>query len=54
MDSKSVDQVRAVLNAAYPGWSGPSDPRFVADEIDYKRTAIGEARSRLSDAPSPT
>src|SRR5690606_36952437 len=30
------------------GWQGPSDPRFVAEEIEYKRAAIEKASARLS------
>ncbi len=42
--------IRSVLNAAYRGWIGPSDPRFVKDEIDYKRAAIEKAAARLSNS----
>ena len=50
MNADHIDHIRSVLNAAYPGWTGPSDPRFVADEIDYKRAAIEKATTRLSDS----
>lgn len=48
MNTNQIDQIQAILNAAYPGWTGPSDPRFVADEINYKREANQKAAARLS------
>lgn len=43
-----LERVRSILNAAYPGWTGASDSRFVAEEIEYKRAAIEKASARLS------
>lgn len=33
--------------AAYPGWTGFSDPRFIKDESNYKRTASENAQNLL-------
>jgi 5-methylcytosine-specific restriction enzyme B len=46
--SLRYDQIRSVLNAYYPNWGGASDPRFNAQEIEYKRRAIEKASARLS------
>ncbi len=50
MDSDHVERVRSLLEAYYPGWSGISDPRFVNEEIVYKRETIERASSRLSES----
>lgn len=48
MTSDHIEEIRAILHANYPGWEGPEDPRFVADEIEYKRAAADKAATRLS------
>lgn len=48
MTDEHISEIRSILNAAYPGWGGLTDPRFVKDEIDYKREAVERARSQLS------
>lgn len=49
MSPDRTQHLRAILEAIYPGWTGITDPRFVAGEIDYKRDAIAKASARLSE-----
>ncbi|MDZ4168954.1 MAG: hypothetical protein U1E26_04765 [Coriobacteriia bacterium] len=36
---------------AYPGWTGFSDPRFIKDEVNYKRVASENAQALLGAEP---
>ena len=38
-----------ILDATYQSWIGPNDPRFIADEVEYKRAAIEKASNRLGE-----
>ncbi len=40
--------ILGVLNSYYPDWKGVSDERFVAEEIDYKKSTIELAQKLLS------
>lgn len=40
-------KILSLVRAAYPDWEGIEDPRFVKDEITYKRKACSEARESL-------
>jgi 5-methylcytosine-specific restriction enzyme B len=44
-----LDRLLAIVLARYPNWEGFSDPRFTADEVDYKHKSIEKARTRLSE-----
>lgn len=48
MNPSHIEEIVRVLNAHYPRWEGLSDPRFVDEEIDYKREAIKKARFRIN------
>jgi 5-methylcytosine-specific restriction enzyme B len=39
-----------LLRREFPGWESVTDPRFVAEEIDYKRAAATQAQEMLSAA----
>lgn len=45
-----IDELVALIQREYPGWSGFEDPRFIEDEIGYKRAAVSEAGMSLSRA----
>ena len=47
---EAADSIVPLLDrvlAAYPGWTGFSDPRFIKDESNYKRTASENAQTLL-------
>jgi len=48
MTPEHLDHIFSILNAVYPKWTGYSDPRFVAEEMEYKQKAVEKARARLS------
>lgn len=47
-----VNHVRAISNAAYPGRTGSSGPRFMADDSDYERAANDKTTTRRSYEPT--
>lgn len=50
MNSDHVEHIQSILKVVYPEWAGLTDPRFVSDEIEYKREAIEKASGRLSQS----
>lgn len=45
---KQLERIVQALQSLYPGWESFDDPRFVADEITYKKEAIAKAADQLS------
>ncbi len=48
LSREQVDRVVQTLRSLYPGWESFDDPRFVEDEILYKKKVIAEAANLLS------
>jgi hypothetical protein len=44
MNPESLSKLLQHLEARYPHWAGFADPRFVKDELDYKRAVIARAQ----------
>jgi hypothetical protein len=42
-----VNDLIALVNKTYPDWAGMKDPRFLDEEINYKRKAVALARGQL-------
>ena len=49
LSKKKVEELVELLRKWYPKWKGFSDPRFVKDEIDYKKATIEKAKKLLSE-----
>jgi hypothetical protein len=48
IDRAQVDTLLNLVTEQYPDWQGFSDPRFVSDEINYKRATAAKAQNLLS------
>src|SRR5688572_23676861 len=48
LSREQVDRVVQTLRSLYPGWESFDDPRFIEDEILYKKKVIAEAANLLS------
>lgn len=49
MPEELVDHVLTLVRRAYPDWNGFDHPKFVQDEITYKREAAAQARDLMSE-----
>ncbi|HUP21645.1 MAG TPA: AAA family ATPase [Thermoanaerobaculia bacterium] len=49
MQGKLAEGVVALVRKAYPDWDGFDHPKFVKDELGYKRAAAEKARELLSE-----
>jgi len=45
---EQLDRIVQAIQSFYPGWQSFDDPRFIADEIDYKKRMIAKANDQLS------
>lgn len=48
LSQEQLDRVVQALRAQYPGWESFDNPRFVEDEIPYKKEVIAKAADLLS------
>lgn len=49
IDKQKVDQIITIFRNKYPDLITFSNPRFMKDEVDYKRSTIAKARDLLSN-----
>ena len=50
LSHQQVEDLVKLTRKKYPNWAGFADPKFIKDEIDYKRTAVTKASKLLSQA----
>ncbi|HEY6554823.1 MAG TPA: hypothetical protein VI669_15825, partial [Vicinamibacteria bacterium] len=48
LSREQLDRIVQALRSLYPGWESFDDPRFIEDEITYKKEAIAKAADQLS------
>lgn len=48
LSQEQLDRIIQALRLLYPGWESFEDPRFIADEVTYKKEAIAKAADLLS------
>lgn len=47
ISEEKIRRIVEIFQEHYQGWSGFTDPKFLKDEIDYKRTTIERAKTSL-------
>lgn len=50
LTSSQIDQIKKLVEQKFPDWTGFSDPRFIREEVDYKKGAIQKARELLNES----
>lgn len=50
LSREQLDRIVQALRSQYPGWESFDDPRFIEDEITYKKKTIAKAADLLSAA----